>query len=53
MAKISIKKVSNKKPKKIGKGAEAVKTHNAGHVTAGKKVKPMNAKSNYGVKDNK
>lgn len=53
MAKIHVKKAANKKPKKIGESPAPVKTHNAGHVTTTKKVKPMNAKNNYGVKDNK
>jgi hypothetical protein len=53
MAKIGIKSVSNKKPKKNGEASKPVKNHNVGHVTSTKKVKPVNTKSNYGVKDNK
>jgi hypothetical protein len=53
MAKIKIASTPNRRPKKLAEGKEAVKTHNAGKVTKGKVVKPVNAKRNYGVKDSK
>jgi len=53
MAKIKIAVTSNKKPKRLAEGKEAVKQHNAGKVPKAKIVKPMNTKKNYGVKDTK
>lgn len=53
MAKLKVVSTPNKKPKKLAEGKEAVKSHNAGKVTKGKVVKPMNTKKNYGVKDSK
>lgn len=53
MAKLKVASTPNKRPKKLAEGKEAVKAHNAGKVTKGKVVKPMNVKKNYGVKDSK
>ena len=53
MAKIKIATTPNKKPKKLAEGKEAVKAHNAGKVSKSKVVKPINGKSNYGIKDGK
>jgi hypothetical protein len=50
MAKIAIKKVESKKPKKVGEGPKTVKDHSKGKVKTTKQVKAKNMPSNYGVK---
>ena len=51
MAEIKVKKSNAGRPKKMGEAPKAVKPHHTGKVKAGKKVKAMNTKSNYGVKN--
>jgi hypothetical protein len=47
---VKIAKVKNSRPKKTGEAPKHVKPHNQAKVAKIKGKKPVNAKSNYGVR---